>query len=190
MTQGKCIIFSAPSGAGKTTIVRHLLNDTKLPLGFSVSATSRAPRSNEMDGVDYRFLTADNFRELILNDAFIEWEEVYAEHFYGTLKSELERVWTEGKAVVFDVDVVGGLNLKKILGEQALAIFVEAPSIGALEQRLRNRKTESEEKILLRIAKARKEMNSAPDFDVIIVNDNLQEAFKKAEDVIANFLKD
>jgi guanylate kinase len=189
MTPGKCIIFSAPSGAGKTTIVRHLLNDTSLPLGFSVSATSRAPRPNEMDGVDYHFLTADKFRELILENAFIEWEEVYAEHFYGTLKSEMERVWADGKAVVFDVDVVGGLNLKKVLGDQALSIFVKAPSVEVLEERLRLRKTETEEKIQLRIAKANKEMSSASEFDVIIVNDNLQEAFGQAERVITKFLE-
>lgn len=189
MSLGKCIIFSAPSGAGKTTIVRHLLNDTDLPLGFSVSATSRAPRPNEIDGVDYNFLTVDKFRELILDDAFLEWEEVYTEHFYGTLKSEMERVWSEGKAVVFDVDVFGGLNLKKILGEQALAIFVEAPSIEVLEERLRNRKTESEEKIQLRIAKAKKEMEFAPEFDEIIVNEDLNLAFQKAEKLIANFIQ-
>lgn len=189
MSLGKCIIFSAPSGAGKTTIVRHLLNDTDLPLGFSVSATSRTPRPNEIDGVDYSFLTVDKFRELILQDAFMEWEEVYTEHFYGTLKSEMERVWSEGKAVVFDVDVVGGLNLKNILGEQALAIFVEAPSIEALEERLRNRKTESEEKIQLRIAKAKKEMEFAPEFDEIIVNEDLNLAFQKAEKLIANFIQ-
>jgi guanylate kinase len=188
MTQGKCIIFSAPSGAGKTTIVRHLLNDTNLPLGFSVSATSRAPRPYEIDGVDYNFLTAERFRELIVEDAFIEWEEVYAEHFYGTLKSEIERIWSEGKAVVFDVDVVGGLNLKQIFGDQALAIFVQAPSLEILEERLRNRKTETEEKIQLRVSKARKEMESASQFDAIIVNEDLQKAFQNAEEIIAIFI--
>ena len=188
-TQGKCIILSAPSGAGKTTIVRHLLNNTKLPLGFSVSATSRAPRSHEVDGVDYHFLSANAIKQLIEQDAFIEWEEVYADHFYGTLKSELERHWSAGKAVVFDVDVVGGLNLKKIFGNQALALFVQAPSIEALEERLRNRKTETEERIQLRIAKARKEMESAQLFDAIIINEDLNSAFLKAEELVGNFIQ-
>jgi guanylate kinase len=188
-TQGKCIIFSAPSGAGKTTIVRHLLNNTELPLGFSVSATSRAPRAHEVDGVDYHFIDADNFRSLIQQEAFIEWEEVYEDHFYGTLKSELERHWSVGKAVVFDVDVVGGLNLKKIFGNQALALFIQAPSIDALEERLRKRKTETEERIQLRVAKAKKEMESAQDFDAIIVNEDLDSAFTGAEELVGKFIK-
>jgi len=188
-TQGKCIIFSAPSGAGKTTIVRHLLHNTALPLGFSVSATSRAARPHEKDGVDYHFIHADRFRELIEQGAFVEWEEVYQDHFYGTLQSELERHWSLGKAVVFDVDVIGGLNLKQIFGENALALFIQAPSIDALEDRLRNRKTETEERIQLRIAKAKKEMESAKNFDAIIINEDLNTAFKKAEELVGNFVK-
>jgi guanylate kinase len=188
-TQGKCIIFSAPSGAGKTTIVRHLLNNTELPLGFSVSATSRAPRTHEVDGVDYHFIDADSFRNLIQQKAFIEWEEVYEDHFYGTLKSELERHWSAGKAVVFDVDVVGGLNLKKIFGKQALALFIQAPSIDALEERLRKRKTETEERIQLRVAKAKKEMEFAQDFDAIIVNEDLDSAFTRAEELVGKFIE-
>jgi len=188
-TQGKCIIFSAPSGAGKTTIVRHLLNNTKLPLGFSVSATSRAPRTHEVDGVDYHFIGAVEFKKLIEQNAFIEWEEVYTDHFYGTLKSELERHWSAGKAVVFDVDVVGGLNLKQIFGEKALALFIQAPSIDALEERLRNRKTETEERIQLRIAKAKKEMESADAFDQIIINEDLDSAFLRAEELVENFIQ-
>ncbi len=188
-TSGKCIIFSAPSGAGKTTIVRHLLNHTNLPLGFSVSATSRAARPHEVDGVDYHFIDAEQFRDLIQKEAFVEWEEVYKDHFYGTLKSELERHWNKGKAVVFDVDVVGGLNLKKIFGPQALALFIQAPSIEALEQRLRLRQTETEERIKLRVDKAKKEMESAPFFDAIIVNDDLNSAFVKAEELVGKFLQ-
>lgn len=187
--QGKCIIFSAPSGAGKTTIVRHLLNNTTLPLGFSVSATSRAARPHEIDGEDYHFIDAEKFKELINQDAFVEWEEVYEDHFYGTLKSELERHWSAGKAVVFDVDVVGGLNLKQIFGKNALALFIQAPSIEALEERLINRKTETEERIQLRIAKAKKEMESAPKFDAIIINEDLDSAFHKAEELVGNFIK-
>jgi guanylate kinase len=186
---GKCIIFSAPSGAGKTTIVRHLIHNTKLPLGFSVSATSRAPRSYEVDGVDYHFITVEQFRKLIQEDAFIEWEEVYENHFYGTLKSEIARHWSAGKAVVFDVDVVGGLNLKKIFGNKALALFIQAPSLEVLEERLRNRKTETEERIQFRIAKAKKEMEFAVEFDAIIINDDLNLAFLEAEELVGNFLK-
>jgi guanylate kinase len=189
MTQGKCIIFSAPSGAGKTTIVRHLLRNTNLPLGFSVSAASRASRPHEVDGQDYYFLTVDQFREKILADEFVEWEEVYQDHFYGTLKSEMARIWSENKAVVFDVDVVGGLNLKKYFGDDALALFVQAPSIEILEKRLRGRKTESEERIQMRIDKAQKEMQSALEFDEIIVNDDLEKALGKAIELISKFIE-
>ena len=185
----KCIIFSAPSGAGKTTIVRHLLNNTSLALGFSVSATSRAPRMHEEDGVDYHFIDAEKFRELINQNAFVEWEEVYDNHFYGTLQSELERHWSIGKAVVFDVDVVGGLNLKRIFGDNAFSIFIQAPSIQSLEERLRNRKTETEERIQLRVAKAKKEMDFAHEFDAIIINEDLNSAFVKAEELVGNFIK-
>ena len=186
--QKKVIILTAPSGAGKTSITRFLLGHYPA-LAFSVSATTRAPRGAEQDGVDYHFLSANAIKQLIEQDAFIEWEEVYADHFYGTLKSELERHWSAGKAVVFDVDVVGGLNLKKIFGNQALALFVQAPSIEALEERLRNRKTETEERIQLRIAKARKEMESAQLFDAIIINEDLNSAFLKAEELVGNFIQ-
>lgn len=188
MTQGKCIIFSAPSGAGKTSIVRHLLHNTNLPLGFSVSATSRAPRPHEIDGQDYYFLTVDQFRNKILADEFVEWEEVYEAHFYGTLKSEMERIWSQNQVVVFDVDVIGGLNLKEYFGNAALAIFVQAPSLAILEERLRGRKTETEERIQMRIAKAQKEMETAPKFDDTIVNDDLKKAFTQAASLISKFI--
>ena len=141
--KGKCVIFSAPSGAGKTTIVHYLLKQN-LGLEFSVSACSRDPRSNEVDGRDYHFLGLEGFKEKIEQDAFVEWEEVYTDNFYGTLKSEIERIWSHGKTVIFDVDVIGGLNIKRIFGEQALAIFVQPPSYDELEARLRKRSTETE----------------------------------------------
>lgn len=185
---GKCIIFSAPSGAGKTTIVHALLNS--LPqLAFSVSACSRAQRGNEVDGVDYHFLTADQFRIKILNDEFVEWEEVYTDMYYGTLKSEVERIWTSGKTVVFDVDVIGGLNLKNSFKQRALALFIQPPNIAVLEERLRKRNTESDEKIQIRLAKSIQELESATDFDVIIENDVLAEAIEKAKRLVIEFIK-
>lgn len=184
---GKCIIFSAPSGAGKTTIVHALLNSMD-QLAFSVSACSRPPRGKEVDGVDYHFLTADEFRTKIQNDEFVEWEEVYSEMYYGTLKSEIERIWSKGKTVVFDVDVIGGLNLKKSFKEQALAVFIQPPSLAILEERLRNRKTDSEEKIQIRIAKSIQELESATDFDVIIENDVLAEAIEQARNIVTEFI--
>jgi len=185
---GKCIIFSAPSGAGKTTIVHHLINE-RMGLEFSVSACSRNPRPNEVDGVDYHFLGTEGFKQKIEEGAFIEWEEVYINNFYGTLKSEVERIWAKGKAVIFDVDVVGGLNLKHIFGDDALAIFVQAPSFEILEQRLRGRSTETEEKIQTRLAKAAKESTFAPEFDVVLINDSLPEACKKAKLQVQKFLE-
>ena len=185
---GKCIIFSAPSGAGKTTIVHALLN-TMPQLAFSVSACSRAPRGKEIDGVDYHFLTADEFRTKIQNDEFVEWEEVYSDMYYGTLKSEIERIWSTGKTVVFDVDVIGGLNLKKSFQKQALAVFIQPPSLAILEERLRNRKTDSEEKIQIRLAKSIQELESAIDFDVIIENDVLEEAIEKAKRLVIEFIE-
>ncbi len=181
------IIVSAPSGAGKTTIVRHLLS---LPLGlrFSVSATSRAPREGEMDGRDYFFLQENDFREKISVNAFAEWEEVYPGIFYGTLKSEIRKILDEGLGVIFDVDVVGGLNLKKIFGEQALAIFIRPPSVDALRERLRARSTESETRIATRIAKAEYELSFANGFDKILVNDKLDETLKEAEKIVSDFL--
>lgn len=186
-SQKKLIIVSAPSGAGKTTIVRHLLS-LPLQLAFSVSATSRAPRPGESDGLDYYFLSADTFRQKIDAGEFLEWEEVYPGTYYGTLKSEVERIWDEGKSVVFDVDVIGGLNIKKIYGDKALAVFVQPPSVEVLHQRLRNRSTESEEKIATRIAKAEYELSFAPLFDVLLINDNLQTALTEAELKVRNFL--
>ena len=188
ISTGKCIIFSAPSGAGKTTIVHALLNSMP-QLAFSVSACSRAPRGKEIDGVDYHFLTADEFRTKIQNDEFVEWEEVYSDMYYGTLKSEIERIWSLGKTVVFDVDVVGGLNLKKNFKELALAVFIQPPSLTILEQRLRNRKTDSEEKIQIRLAKSIQELESAIDFDVIIENDVLEDAIEKAKRLVIEFIE-
>ena len=185
---GKCIIFSAPSGAGKTTIVHALLNSMPL-LAFSVSACSRAPRGKEIDGVDYHFLTADEFRTKIQNDEFVEWEEVYSDMYYGTLKSEIERIWSLGKTVVFDVDVVGGLNLKKNFKEQALAVFIQPPSLTILEQRLRNRKTDSEEKIQIRLAKSIQELERATEFDVIIENNVLEVAIEKSKKLVIEFIE-
>ncbi|MEZ4938461.1 MAG: guanylate kinase [Crocinitomicaceae bacterium] len=187
MKKGKCIIFSAPSGAGKTTIVHHLLEKFD-DLAFSISACSRAPRGNEIDGVDYHFIGLQQFKEYIDQDKFIEWEEVYSNHYYGTLKDEIMRIWDNEKAVVFDVDVIGGLNLKKFFGEDALAIFVQPPSLDVLEERLRSRATESDEKIKQRMAKAKREIAKAHDFDVILVNNKLENAFKEAEELVSNFL--
>jgi guanylate kinase len=184
---GKAIIFSAPSGSGKTTLVRHLL---KLPLNleFSVSACSRDKRANEVHGVDYYFLGVEGFKEKITENAFIEWEEVYENQFYGTLKKEIERIWAAGNHVIFDVDVIGGLNLKKVFGNKALAVFVKAPSVDELEQRLRTRHTETEESIQKRLNKAKKEMSFEPEFDVSIVNDNLQDAMNQADKIVSEFL--
>lgn len=186
-TKGKCVIFSAPSGAGKTTIVHHLLQE--LPsLEFSVSACSREPRTGEIDGKDYYFLGIDCFKAKIEQEAFVEWEEVYTNNFYGTLKSELERIWSQGKTVIFDVDVVGGLNLKRFFGEQALAVFVQPPSFETLEHRLRYRSTESEEKIAMRLGKAKQELERAPEFDVILLNDDLNKACAEAKELVSKFI--
>lgn len=185
--QGKCIIFSAPSGAGKTTIVRFLLKQ-KLGLEFSVSACSRDPRGEEIDGKDYHFLGLEGFKESIDKNAFIEWEEVYTNNFYGTLKSEIERIWNNNHTVIFDVDVIGGLNLKRIFGDQALSIFVQPPSYEELEKRLRYRSTETEDKIRQRMEKANTELSFAKDFDVILVNDDLETACNKARDLVEDFL--
>lgn len=187
--QGKCVIFSAPSGAGKTTIVRHLLKKDPR-LAFSVSACSREPRGNEQDGKDYHFLGVEGFRQKIEEEAFVEWEEVYVNNYYGTLKSEIERIWAAGKTVIFDVDVVGGLNLKKQFGAQALAIFVQPPSIEELENRLRSRSTETEEKILQRMSKAKQELAHAVGFDVMLHNIHLDEACAEAEVLVNQFLSE
>ncbi|MEZ4799710.1 MAG: guanylate kinase [Flavobacteriales bacterium] len=186
--EGKAIIFSAPSGAGKTTIVRHLVGQEDLALSFSISATSRPKRGHEVDGKDYYFLDANTFLQRARNGEFVEWEEVYKDQYYGTLKSEIERIWKEGRNVIFDVDVVGGLNLKKIFGDKALAVFVQPPSIEVLNFRLRNRSTETPEKIAMRIEKAQHEMSFAPKFDFILINDKLPEALKMAEEKVKAFV--
>ena len=186
--KGKLVVFSAPSGAGKTTIVRHLLNQKELNLEFSISATSRARRDNEIDGKDYYFLDAQAFKNRIKNDEFLEWEEVYRYNFYGTLKTEVERIWALGKNVIFDIDVSGGLRIKRKYPEQTLAVFVKPPSIDALKIRLKKRKTESEDKINMRVAKASAELATAPLFDTIIVNDNLDEALIEAEKKVGDFI--
>ncbi len=187
--KGKCIIFSAPSGAGKTTIVHHLLNEN-IGLEFSVSACSRDPRPNEVDGKDYHFLGIEGFKSKIQSDAFVEWEEVYSNNFYGTLKSEIERIWAEGKTVIFDVDVIGGLNLKKQFQDQAFAVFVKPPSYEELEKRLRGRSTETEAKINQRMEKASKELAFAEEFDYILVNDDLAEACAKAKKLVVDFIEE
>ena len=184
----KVIIFSAPSGSGKTTLVKHCLQ--KFPqLQFSVSATTRALRGEEIHGKDYFFLSVEEFKKLISEDAFVEFEEVYHDKFYGTLKSEVERTWSEGKVVIFDVDVVGGVNLKKIFGEQALSIFIAPPSIEELERRLISRATDDLETIKTRVAKAKHEMSYAEDFDVIVVNDDLEISKKEIERLVENFIE-
>jgi guanylate kinase len=188
MQNGKAIIFSAPSGAGKTTLVHHLLGIEDLGLAFSVSATTRQKRGHEVDGKDYHFLSPESFLTKAKNGDFVEWEEVYQDQYYGTLKSEIERIWQEGRHVIFDVDVIGGLNLKKIFGERALAVFVKPPSIEVLRFRLRNRSTETPEKVAMRIEKAQSEMEYEPKFDVVIVNDILEDALIQAESKVRAFL--
>lgn len=185
--RGKLIIFSAPSGSGKSTIIQSLLG-RDLNLSFSISATSRAPRGTERDGVEYYFITPEEFRQRIANDEFLEYEEVYAGKFYGTLKSEVERILASGRNVIFDVDVVGGLNIKKYYGDQALSLFIQPPSIEELEKRLKNRATDAPEVIASRIAKAEYELSFAPQFDRIIVNDILEKAQEEAYRSIRQFL--
>jgi guanylate kinase len=186
--EGKCIIISAPSGAGKTTIVQSLLKELT-QLAFSISACSREPRGMEQNGVDYYFLGKDVFQKYIEENAFLEWEEVYEGMFYGTLKSELSRIWKEGKTVIFDVDVVGGIHLKQIMGEKALSIFIQPPSMEELKRRLTSRNTDSIDKINMRLAKAEQEIEQAKDFDAIVVNDQLDVAIQTVHSAIISFIE-
>jgi guanylate kinase len=188
MKQGKLIVFSAPSGSGKTTIVRHLLNQEDLNLAFSISATSREKRGQESHGEDYYFMSAQEFKQHIKDEDFLEWEEVYRDNFYGTLKTEVERLWALGKNVIFDIDVSGGLRIKRKFPEQTLSVFVKPPSIDELKIRLKKRKTESDDKINMRVAKASAELATAPLFDVIIENDSLEKALKEAEALVGHFI--
>jgi guanylate kinase len=188
METGKLIIFSAPSGSGKTTIVRHLLKTFPDQIEFSISATSRQKRGVEENGKDYYYFTDEEFKKKIANKEFLEWEEVYAGVHYGTLRSEVERIWAKGKAVIFDIDVEGGLNLKNQFKKQALSVFVMPPSIKILEERLHSRSTDSPESIARRVAKAEKELKTAELFDCFILNEVLKEALVKAEKVVSEFL--
>ena len=185
---GKFIVISAPSGSGKTSIVHFLLGKTDA-LSFSVSACSRARRDNETDGIDYHFLTVDEFQKEIKKDAFLEWEEVYKNQYYGTLKSEVERIWKERKTVIFDVDVVGGLNIKKQYQKECLSIFIMPPSLAVLEERLQKRGSESKESLQKRVTKAKEEIAKKMEFDQVILNDDFEVACMEAMDVIQNFIE-
>lgn len=185
---GKLIVFSAPSGSGKTTIVRHLLGIEELNLEFSISAATREPRGQEVSGKDYYFMSIHDFKQHIKAEDFVEWEEVYRDNFYGTLKSEVERIWALGKNVIFDIDVAGGLRIKHKFPEQTLAVFVKPPSVDELKRRLKERSTESEDKINMRIAKAHVELATAPQFDTIIKNYDLDIAKQEAYELVKNFV--
>ena len=184
---GKVLIFSAPSGSGKSTIVNHILG-LHPEVEFSVSATSRPPRGQEQDGVEYLFYSADIFRLLIRDGKFVEFEEVYPDRFYGTLKSEVNRIWAKGHVIIFDVDVKGGVNLKKYFGKQALSVFIQAPSVEVLRERLIGRATDPMEEIEKRVAKAAEEMTYAPQFDRVLINDDLATAFREAEEMVDAFI--
>ena len=186
----KVLIFSAPSGSGKSTIVNHILSLNPESMEFSVSATSRPPRGEEQDGREYYFLTADEFRKYIAEDRFVEYEEVYEGRFYGTLKSECERIWAAGHVIIFDVDVKGGVSLKKYFGDAALSVFIKAPSVEVLRERLIKRGTDSPEAIEERVAKAEEEMSYQPQFDYVLVNDDLNTAYAESEKVVEDFLDD
>ena len=188
MKKGKLIVFSAPSGSGKTTIVRHLLGKEDLNLEFSISAASREPRGEEVNGKDYYFISTEEFKKHIKNEDFLEWEEVYRDNFYGTLKSEIERIWALGKNVIFDIDVAGGLRIKHKFPEETLAVFVKPPSIDELKIRLKKRSTESDDKINMRIAKASVELATAPQFDKIIKNYDLETAKEEAYQLVKAFV--
>ena len=186
----RIIIFSAPSGSGKSSIIKELLKEEDLNLAFSISTTSRIPRGKEQNGVEYYFISVDEFKEKIDKQAFIEWQEVYAGNFYGTYQSEIDRLFSLGKNIVFDLDVFGGINLKKIFGKQALSIFIQPPSLEELKKRLEKRNTETIEKIQIRIDKAKYELEQSIYFDRLIINDDLSESVKEASQMIRNFLKD
>lgn len=188
MEGGKLIVFSAPSGSGKTTIVRHLLKQPELNLAFSVSATSRPRRVREKHGEHYYFMSISEFKKHIKNGDFLEWEEVYRDNFYGTLKSEVERLWAEGKNVIFDIDVAGGLRIKRKFPEETLAVFVKPPSVDELKIRLKKRSTESDDKINMRIAKASVELATAPQFDKVIKNFDLDTALEEARKLVLEFI--
>jgi len=188
MNKGKLIVFSAPSGSGKTTIVKHLLGKEDLNLEFSISAASRDQRGEEVHGKDYYFINLEQFKKHIKAEDFLEWEEVYRDNFYGTLKSEIERIWALGKNVIFDIDVAGGLRIKHKFPEQTLAVFVKPPSVDELKRRLKERSTESDDKINMRIAKASVELATAPQFDTIIKNYDLDTAKEEAYQLVKDFV--
>ena len=188
MNKGKLIVFSAPSGSGKTTIVRHLLTKEDLNLEFSISAATRDPRGEEVNGKDYYFMSIEEFKKHIKADDFVEWEEVYRDNFYGTLKSEVERIWAKGKNVIFDIDVAGGLRIKSKFPQETLAVFVKPPSVDELKRRLKERSTESGDKINMRIAKAHVELATAPQFDIIIKNYDLDVAKEEAYQLVKEFV--
>jgi guanylate kinase len=188
MKKGKLIVFSAPSGSGKTTIVRHLLGKEDLNLEFSISAATREARAEEVNGKDYYFMSLEEFKTHIKNEDFVEWEEVYRDNFYGTLKSEVERIWAKGKNVIFDIDVAGGLRIKHKFPEETLAVFVKPPSIDELKIRLKKRSTESDDKINMRIAKASVELATAPQFDVVIKNYDLDTALEESYELVKDFV--
>lgn len=185
---GKLVILSGPSGAGKSTIVKHLLNNPANNLVFSISACSRKIREGEVDGKDYYFMSIDTFKTKIEDNAFLEWEEVYPNHYYGTLRSQVEELRTTGKNVIFDVDVMGGINIKRFYKENAISIFVNPPSLEELEKRLKARKTESDESIAKRVRKAKMELSYAKKFEHIVTNDNLETALKEADQLVSTFL--
>ena len=188
MNKGKLLVFSAPSGSGKTTIVRHLLAQPELNLEFSISAATRELRGEEVHGKDYYFMSIEEFKKHIKADEFIEWEEVYRDNFYGTLKSEVERIWAKGKNVIFDIDVSGGLRIKSKFPQETLAVFVKPPSVDELKRRLKERSTESEDKMNMRIAKAHVELATAPQFDTIIKNYDLDVAKEDAYQLVKEFV--
>ena len=188
MNKGKLIVFSAPSGSGKTTIVKHLLGKEDLNLEFSISAASRDPRGEEEHGKDYYFISLEEFKKHIKAENFLEWEEVYRDNFYGTLKAEIERIWALGNNVIFDIDVAGGLRIKHKFPEQTLAVFVKPPSVDELKRRLKERSTESDDKINMRIAKASVELATAPQFDTIIKNYDLDTAKEEAYQLVKAFV--